>query len=318
MEGRQAQLVWASELYYRRGLSQQKISEIMGVSRPTVSRLLEEARRCGVVEITVHAPLEQNSPLSEQLRQSLSLTDAMVLCGRYDHDPALRRCAQAAGQIFLSVLESGMTVGLSWGRALRQFCELLPAQSHVFDIRVVQTIGCLGTGNPHLDGLELSLMLAKKLNGTFCNVYAPVYVDSPLVQSYLLQEPSVALAIRQSAQADILLTGIGSLRDPEGSLCKAGYFPAEERHALLASGAAAVLQGRLLDAQGQELEIPGRYVIGAGLSDLRHARTRIGINAGTGRAPETLAAIRSGCINLLVCDEVLAEELLDLNNSRSS
>ena len=57
-------------------------------------------------------------------------------------------------------------------------------------------VGCLGTGKPQLDGLELSLTLAKKLNGTFCNVYAPVYVESELVQSYLLKEPSIAQAVR--------------------------------------------------------------------------------------------------------------------------
>ena len=203
MQSRQAQLVRASELYYERGLSQQKIADILGVSRPTVSRLLEEARKSGVVEIVVHAPLKQNYELSERLRRELGLKDAVVIQGEAspDRSPALRRCAQAAGQLFLSLLESGMTVGLSWGRVLRQFCDTLPQQKHTFNVNVVQTIGCLGTGNPHLDGLELTLALAKKLNGTFYNVYAPVYVDSALVQSYLLREPSVELAIRQAGQA---------------------------------------------------------------------------------------------------------------------
>ena len=71
MQSRQAQLVRASELYYERGLSQQKIADILGVSRPTVSRLLEEARKSGVVEIVVHAPLKQNYELSERLRREL-------------------------------------------------------------------------------------------------------------------------------------------------------------------------------------------------------------------------------------------------------
>lgn len=317
MQSRQAQLVRASELYYERGLSQQKIADILGVSRPTVSRLLEEARKSGVVEIVVHAPLKQNYELSERLRRELGLKDAVVIQGEAspDRSPALRRCAQAAGQLFLSLLESGMTVGLSWGRVLRQFCDTLPQQKHTFNVNVVQTIGCLGTGNPHLDGLELTLALAKKLNGTFYNVYAPVYVDSALVQSYLLREPSVELAIRQAGQADIILTGIGSLTDNEGSLCRAGYFTPEERRSLVEAGAAAVIQGRLLDRNGRELAIPGRYVVGASLEELHQVPWRIGINAGQDRAVETLASVRSGCVNLLVVDEPLALEVLKLNNS---
>ena len=66
MQSRQAQLVRASELYYERGLSQQKIADILGVSRPTVSRLLEEARKSGVEENVVHARLKQNDELSER------------------------------------------------------------------------------------------------------------------------------------------------------------------------------------------------------------------------------------------------------------
>ena len=77
----------------------------------------------------------------------------------------------------------------------------------------------------------------------------------------------------------------------------------------------AVIQGRLLDRQGRELAIPGRYVVGCELEALRRAPWSIGINAGAGRGVETLAALRSGCVNLLVVDEPLAEELLQLNNS---
>lgn len=315
MLSREALLVHVSELYYDQGMSQQNIAEIMGLSRPTVSRLLEEARACGVVEITVHSPLKKDAQLSSRLRLELGLRDAVVLSGGYEYEKALRRCAQAAGEAFRAVLENGMTVGISWGRALRHFCNLLPELEHTFNINVVQMIGCLGTGNPHLDGLELSLTLAKKLNGTFRNVYAPVYVESELVQSYLMGEPSVELAIRQANQADIVVTGIGSIRDKGGSLYNSGYFDDAQRETLLEDGVVAILQGRLLNREGGEVALPGRYVIGAELDAMRRAKWRIGINATAQRAEETLAAVRSGCINMLVVDEPLARELLVLNGS---
>lgn len=318
LQSRESRLVHVAELYYEQGMSQQKIAGLLGLSRPTVSRLLEEARACGVVEIVVHAPLRKQAELSARLRRELGLRDAVVAAGRCDRDRALNRCAQAAAEAFLALLESGMTVGIAWGRALRAFCGQVPAQQHIFQVQVVQMIGCLGTGNPQLDGLELSLTLAKKLNGTFRNVYAPVYVESELVQSYLLREPSVALAIRQGERADIVVTGVGSLWDREGSLYRAGYFTEQDREELTAAGAAAVIQGRLLDRNGREIEVPGRYVVGCPLEATRQASWRIGINAGAGRAVETLAAVRGGCVNLLVVDEPLAEELLALNKTEEN
>ena len=41
MSNRVDLLVHISELYYQQELSQQEISQIMGISRPTVSRLLD-------------------------------------------------------------------------------------------------------------------------------------------------------------------------------------------------------------------------------------------------------------------------------------
>ena len=312
MAAKESLLIRVAELYYQQGLSQQRIAELLGVSRPTVSRLLDEARACGIVEIRVHAPLRKDAARSAALRDKLGLRDVVVVSGRLPYEQALRRAAQAAVELFSALLDNGLTIGLSWGRAQKLFCEVLPVQQHLYNVSVVQMVGCLGTGKPQLDGLELSLTLAKKLNGTFCNVYAPVYVDSELVQSYLLKEPSIALAVRMANQADIVISGIGSLSDPDGSLNRAGYFTDAERTQLLDRGACAILQGRILDRDGAELPVPGRYVVGAELDAMRRAPWRIGINAGIGRAEETLAAVRSGCINALAVDEALADELLAL------
>ena len=79
LQSRESRLVHVAELYYEQGMSQQKIAGLLGLSRPTVSRLLEEARACGVVEIVVHAPLRKQAELSARLRRELGLRDAVVV-----------------------------------------------------------------------------------------------------------------------------------------------------------------------------------------------------------------------------------------------
>jgi deoxyribonucleoside regulator len=46
----------AARLYYEDCLIQQQIADELGVSRPTVSRLLTEAKRQGIVQITIIDP----------------------------------------------------------------------------------------------------------------------------------------------------------------------------------------------------------------------------------------------------------------------
>ena len=46
-------MIKVCDLYYNRQISQQKIAQELGLSRPTVSRLLSSAKEQGVVTITI-------------------------------------------------------------------------------------------------------------------------------------------------------------------------------------------------------------------------------------------------------------------------
>ena len=69
--------------------------------------------------------------------------------------------------------------------------------------------------------------------------------------------------------------------------------------------------GRFLDAQGA-IAWPklDRRTIGLPLDDLVRKPLRVGVAAGAGRGPITLAAIRAGAVNVLACDDSTAEWVL--------
>lgn len=311
MENRTELLVHVSELYYQQELSQQQISRILNLSRPTISRLLEEAKEVGVVEIIVHSPIVKHAQLSNALRTGFGLRDAVVLSGNYDYAKSLARCAEEAARFLTTVLDNNQSIGISWGRALEALCNALRAAEY-YNVNVVQMVGCLGTGNPRVDGLELALRISKKLGGTYSNIYAPVYVDSELVYTYLVSEPQIEATLKKALSADIVLTGIGSLDDPNGSLYAAGCYSPEDRAELMRRGAVSSLLGRMFDAEGREVTLDNRYVIAAPLESMRHPSWSIGINAGRDKAECTLAAVRGRYLNTLIVDEPLAKEMLAL------
>ncbi len=49
-------MVKAAELYYELGLTQEEVAAHLAVSRPTVSRLLRQAREQDIVRITIVNP----------------------------------------------------------------------------------------------------------------------------------------------------------------------------------------------------------------------------------------------------------------------
>ena len=75
MNNHESLLVHVAQLYYQQNLNQSEISKIVGLSRPTVSRMLEEAREVGIVEIIVHDPIRKNHDLSARLRDQLGLRE---------------------------------------------------------------------------------------------------------------------------------------------------------------------------------------------------------------------------------------------------
>lgn len=53
---REAQMLRAAQLYYYENLTQGAIADRMNCTRWTVGRLLDEARACGIVAISINHP----------------------------------------------------------------------------------------------------------------------------------------------------------------------------------------------------------------------------------------------------------------------
>ncbi|MGB7604566.1 MAG: sugar-binding domain-containing protein [Lutisporaceae bacterium] len=313
MNTREDLLIRAAELYYQQGLSQNAIAEILCTSRPTVSRILEEARELGIIEIIIHSPIKKNAELSKSLRTAFNLKDAIVVSGSFDYDTALQKCSTAAAHFLNSILENNNTIGISWGPAINYLCDSIEPHEY-YNINVIQMVGCLGTGNPSIDGLELAMKISGKLKGTYSNIYAPAFVDNETVYSYLIAEPQIESTLKKALNVDIVLTGIGSLYDSASTLQRSGYLTENERQNLLSKGGVGHLLARIFDANGNEIPIEGKYVISTPLDALRSPKWSIGICASEMKAISVLAAIRAGYINTLISDEALANKLLKLNS----
>lgn len=314
MKTREDLLIRAAELYYQQGLSQNDIAEILCISRPTVSRILDEARELGIIEIIIHSPIKKNAELSKSLRTTFNLKDAIVVSGSFDYDTALHKCSTAAAHFLNSIIENNHTLGISWGPAINYLCDSIEPHEY-YNINVVQMVGCLGTGNPSIDGLELAMKISDKLKGTYSNIYAPAFVDNETVYSYLIVEPQIEATLKKALNVDIVLTGIGSLSDRASTLQRSGYLTEKERQNLLSKGGVGHLLARIFDINGTEIPIEGKYVISAPLDALRSPKWSIGICASEMKAISVLAAIRAGYINTLISDEALAIKLLELNSN---
>jgi len=313
MSDRTELLARVASLYYEHSLTQGGIARAVGISRSTVSRLLQEAKEAGIVEITVHYPWKTTAESGTRLRERFGLRHVGVLAGS-DRTPAeaVEGLGFLAARFLETILEDDAVLGVSWGDAVRSAVRALdPAR--LPPITVVQMVGAVGEGDPGADGPDLARELAKLCAGKSRCLHAPLIVESDQVREALLREPRISQTLALARRANIALVGIGSVvPDPSGTMW-AGYVAPDALARLRSQGAVGNICARHYGAAGQPVALDlDRRVVGIDLASLHRIDRVIGVAGGRVKAQAILGALRGRHINVLFTDESAAEEILRL------
>ena len=73
------EMLHVAEMYYFEQMTHAAIAQRLSISRWTVGRILEEARRTGMVKITIDHPLARHHRLETKLVDTFGLQSAVVV-----------------------------------------------------------------------------------------------------------------------------------------------------------------------------------------------------------------------------------------------
>ncbi|HEX9934104.1 MAG TPA: sugar-binding domain-containing protein, partial [bacterium] len=112
-----SKLIQVARLYYVYDLNQQQIADKLGISRPGVSRLLQEARDRGIVRINIIDIEGTGADLEKSLEEKFGLKKAIVipLEGVSDDSDLKERLGIVASTYIDSRVEEGTILGVAWG-----------------------------------------------------------------------------------------------------------------------------------------------------------------------------------------------------------
>ena len=122
-----------AEMYYVEDLTQQQVARAIGITRSAVSRMLTEARHKGIVEITVHRPLNYDEELEHALVERFNLLDAHVLSTQQElnYDTLRSRLGWAAAQVLAGLFRPQMVCGVTWGTTVSATIDFLKVQDQL-------------------------------------------------------------------------------------------------------------------------------------------------------------------------------------------
>ncbi len=305
-------LIDVARLYYEQQLTQSEIGRRLNTSRSTVSRLLQEARDTGVVQITIHYTWERDTLLENELTHTFGIRDAKVLKS-YDR-PAMDKhkgLGHFASRYLNRIADDNVIIGVSYGRSIASTVEQIPPTPRE-KVTIVQIIGALGSSNPLIEGTDLTRELAHRYSAQYRYLHAPLMVEDARTRDLLANEPTVYETLSLGRHSDIALLGIGSL-GADTSLIWEGYLNEKELTWLRNIGAVGHMCAQFFDKDGAVLDIDlNKRSIGIGLEALPGIGTVIAVAGSVDKAEAIWGALRGGYIDVLITDDAAARQIVSL------
>lgn len=301
----------AAKLYYEQDATQAEIAQRLSTSRATVSRLLSEARRQGIVRIEVRPPEPHDlAALERELAKALGLQ--RVYLGTLIKPPqdgngellVGEALSPAVGRALVDVgLAPGDVLLVSSGRAVYDVATRdLPRLPGVV---VAPTVG--GTDQPEgwYQTNEATRRLADRIGGRATYLFAPALPGPELFET-LRNDPAIQRVTHLWPHARCVLTGIGA--PPLLRQYIPDFIPSNLSSLIPAAGD---ISSRFYDRDGKPLAFPGsERLMGIELELLHTIPAVIAVAAGEEKTSSLSAAARAGYFNRLVTDAATAKRLL--------
>lgn len=294
-----ARVAW---YYYHDGLTQNEIGDRLNLNRIKVSRLLEQGRRTGVIDVKINSRYQGCLMLEDGLRRHYDLADACVV-------PALpggtesERLGQAAAQYLMQRLRPGDLLAAGWGATVSNAIQRL---GHVANERNVGLVSMTGGVGTYVDGMR-----AAHWGSNVHLVPAPLVVRDPAVATALSTEPAVTNLLEMALDASYQLVGIGELSQ-SSTVVRSGYVSPSEIEPFRRKGAVGDILCRFFDESGRVLNLPFHdRVIGVKLEALAKSQKVVAAAGGASKVPAIRAALLGKFASILITDEDTARSLLE-------
>lgn len=301
-------IAWACEI---EGNTQAAVAERFGITRLRVNKALGQARRRGILRISINSDYAPCVELEGELRAKFSLTAAEVVPSPINASDTQMMVATVLGNYLAGIL-AGPDIrlfGMSWGNTLNLAIRFMTPVNRP-DLEIVSVMGGLTRGSD-LNSYEITRRLADICNADLSYFTVPIYASSAQSRDVLIAQDVFLQTIRKIRSADAIAMAAGDIST--ASLLIRDGLPAEYTPAeLIAKGAVGDILGYMLDEAGDLIDHPiNSQLIGITLEDLDAIPNVILAAGGSHKVAIMKATLARGVVNTLVTDEATGVALLE-------
>ncbi len=299
-------LAWACEV---EGMTQADAAKRFGITRLRVNKALSEARRRGILRVSVDSVFAAAAELEWELERRFRLLRAVVVPTPQDAGSVTPLVAAGLGAHLSDLLQDGELTrfGMSWGYTLTLATRHMQPLDRP-DLEIVSLMGGVSRGSD-VNGYEITTRLAALCNAEHSFFTAPLYASSADSQALFMQQEIIEEMLDKIRRCGAIALATGDL---DSSLLVRDALPRDiTREELVAKGGVGDITGHILDANGDLIdhEINNR-VVGMSLDDMAKIENVILAAGGVHKVPIIHAALNRKFVDTLVTDEITAAKLL--------
>ena len=305
-------------LYYEDDMRQQEVSDYLGISRATVSRMLQKGKESGIVRVEVINPVQFSyNKLEKALERKYGLKEVIVVesSALDTKTESVSRMYERAALYLSQFFKDGDWIGVTMGHTLHNIVKTNRAFEKDKKLMFVPIVG--GIGQSTIDKVDvqsnrIAQEFSRKFGGTYTQFLSPAVFSEQKAMEYFLKEKSISYIFDDFQKLDTLIMGIGIPQRVESTLVRAGYITGENLEKFARDGMAGDIALHFFDEDGdtEKFRAFNDRVAGMPLEMMKKVRNRIGIAGGENRAEAIRGAIKGGFINMLISNIDAAEKLL--------
>lgn len=288
--------------YYIENMTQQKISEKLGISRMRVIKLLEKARQTSVIQFKISQERSQQLMAEQKLTRQWNLKDAFIVPTPPREANLNETIAQAAAMYMGDRLTENIFINMGYGdtpsRVLNHLATIAESP--------ISIVSLTGGVNYYLPNIRSNIF-----NARLYLYPAPLLVSSKEMCRAMRSEPPIQEISRMVQLATMTVVGIGGMNN-DATIISNGILNPNDFLYLSMQGAAGDILTHFFDKDGQPIhsDIEDR-LLSTPLETLKELNNVIGVSGGPSKTDAIRAALRGGYLDVLITDEETALELID-------
>lgn len=294
--------------YYVEGLTQEQISELLGIGRIKVHRMLSAARDEGVIQFRVRGEVSACIQLEKSLKERFGLRDVVVVPAAADGAQTPEVIGHAASSYIADNINAGDVIAVGWGRTIKFAIDALPQRAIPHSV-VVSMMGGLTHAQP-LNPTESAWQLAEAIGGDCFLLPVPVYADLPAHREAFMSQRAVQDVVLRARRASLAVLSVGTLSN-DSPIANYGYIKPSELDELRAAGAVGDILCHFIDADGKPVDhAVNRRVCAFPIEQLGDMHNMMLVSGGREKVDVMKAALTGLNISVLITDESAAKGLL--------